>query len=303
MTDWLYNGLIEWLAERVTGMLGGLVSLLTATFFTSPDVTGFPQVQALVGRSIVVLNAAFVLAIIAAGAIAMGHGTVQIRYQAKDLLPRLVFGFVIANFGVELCQMLIETANALMTAMVGQTASGTKVVEFVKARIVSAMSDPAAAVLAVVIGLIIVVLFYLLLVGWFARIVTLIVLAGVAPVALACHALPQTQVAASLWWRSLLGCLATPVLQAVFFSTGVELLLDPDRNVQILLLGIGPGAPGTDVFNLVIAACLLWVTVCIPKLVARYVTRGGRMSTGGLVLRAVVVGSITRRLHIPLRRR
>ncbi len=45
MTDWLLGGLIEWLAERVQGMLGGLVSFLTAAFFTSPDVTGFPQVQ------------------------------------------------------------------------------------------------------------------------------------------------------------------------------------------------------------------------------------------------------------------
>src|SRR4029453_8112503 len=73
MTDWLYNGLIEWLAEQVQGMLGGLVSLLTGTFFTSPDVTVFPQVQTVVARSIVVVNAAFVLAIIAAGAIAMTH--------------------------------------------------------------------------------------------------------------------------------------------------------------------------------------------------------------------------------------
>ncbi|MBT8227318.1 MAG: hypothetical protein HKP61_05290 [Dactylosporangium sp.] len=303
MTDWLYNGLIDWLAKHVTGMLGGLVSFLTATFFTSPDVTGFPQVQALVDRSVVVVNAAFVLAIIAAGAIAMGHGTFQIRYQAKDLLPRLVFGFVIANFGVELCQMLTETANALMTAMVGKTASGTKVVGFVQDRIVSAMRDPTAGLLAVVIGLLIVVLFYMLLVGWFARIATLIVLAGVAPVALACHALPQTQAAAALWWRALLGCVATPVLQAIFFSTGVELLLDPDRNVQILLLGTGPTTASTDTFNLFIAACLLWVTVHIPKLVARYVTRGGQMSSAGLVLRAVVVQSITRRLRIPVGRR
>lgn len=303
MTDWLYNGLIEWLAERVTGMLGGLVSFLTATFFTSPDVTGFPQVQALVDRSVVVVNAGFVLAIIAAGAIAMGHGTFQIRYQAKDLLPRLVFGFVIANVGVQLCQLLTETANVLMTAMVGTTASGTTVVEFVKARIVSAMSDPAAALLAVVIGLIIIVLFYLLLVGWFARVATLIVLAGVAPVALACHALPQTQAAANLWWRALLGCLATPVLQAVFFSTGVELLLDPDRNVQILLLGTGTTTASTDIFNLFIAACLLMVTVRIPKLVARSVTRGGQMSSAGLVLRAVIVQQVTRRLHLPIRRR
>jgi hypothetical protein len=300
MTDWLYNGLIEWLAERVQGMLGGLVSLLTATFFTSPDVTVFPQVQLLVSRSMVVVNAAFVLAIIAAGAIAMTHGTFQIRYQAKDLLPRLVFGFVASNFGVELCRMCIETANALTVAMVGETASGPQVIEFVKARIVGALTSPSSAVLAVVIGLIIVVLFYMLLVGWFARIATLIVLAGIAPVALACYALPQTQAAAGLWWRSLLGCLATPLLQAIFFTTGVNLLLDPEHNVPILL-GL-PGGASTDVFNLFIAACLLMVTVRIPKLVGRYVTRSGQMSTAGVVLRAVIIQSITRRMRIPGRR-
>lgn len=300
MTDWLYNGLIEWLAERVQGMLGGLVSLLTATFFTSPDVTVFPQVQLLVGKSMVVVNAAFVLAIVAAGAIAMTYGTFQIRYQAKDLLPRLVFGFVASNFGVELCRMLIEAANALTVAMVGETASGPQVIEFVKARIVGALTSPSSAVLAVVIGLIIVVLFYMLLVGWFARIATLIVLAGIAPVALACYALPHTQAAAGLWWRSLLGCLATPLLQAIFFTTGVNLLLDPEHNVPILL-GL-PGGASTDVFNLFIAACLLMVTVRIPKLVGRYVTRSGQTSTAGVVLRAVVIQSVTRRMRIPGRR-
>ena len=300
MTDWLYNGLIDWLAERVQGMLGGLVSFLTATFFTSPDVTVFPQAQLLASRSIVVVNAAFVLAIIAAGAIGMTHGTLQIRYQVKDLIPRLVFAFVIANFGVELCRMLIEAANALTVAMVGDTASGPQVIAFVKARIVSALGDPGAAVLGVVIGLLIVVLFYMLLVGWFARIAALIVLAGIAPLALACCALPHTQAAAGLWWRALLGCLATPVLQAIFFTTGVDLLLDPDHNLPILL-GIGAAA-STDVFNLFIAACLLWFTVRIPKLVGRYVSRGGQVSTAGVVLRAVIVQSVTRRLRIPFGR-
>src|SRR6266545_5828112 len=274
MTDWLLGGLIEWLAERVQGMLGGLVSFLTAAFFTSPDVTGFPQVQLLAGRASLVVDAAFVLAIIVAGVTVMTHGTFQIRYEVKDLVPRLVVGFVASNFGVELCQQLIEVANALTAAMVGETASGPQVIEFVKARIVSAMNDPAAAVLAVMIGLIIVVLFYLLLVGWFGRIAALIVLAGIAPVALACYALPYTQPAAHLWWRSLLGCLSIPVVQAIFFSTGVDLLLNPDHNVPILLLGVGAGpTSSTDVFNLFIAACLLWVTVRIPTLVGRYVTR------------------------------
>ncbi len=233
----------------------------------------------------------------------MTHGTFQIRYEVKDLVPRLVVGFVASNFGVELCQQLIEVANALTAAMVGETASGPQVIEFVKARIVSAMNDPAAAVLAVMIGLIIVVLFYLLLVGWFGRIAALIVLAGIAPVALACYALPYTQPAAHLWWRSLLGCLSIPVVQAIFFSTGVDLLLNPDHNVPILLLGVGAGpTSSTDVFNLFIAACLLWVTVRIPTLVGRYVTRTGQMSTAGVVLRAVIIQSITRRLRLPLRR-
>ena len=51
-----------------------------------------------------------------------------------------------------------------------------------------------------------------------------------------------------------------------------------------------------------IAACLLWVTVRIPKLVGRYVTRAGQMSTAGVVLRAVIIQSITRRLRVPVRR-
>ena len=300
MVDWLLDGLIEWLAERVQAMLGGLVSFLTATFFTSPDVTVFPQAQLLASRSSMVVNAAFILAIIAAGTVAMTHGTFQIRYEVKDLLPRLVFAFVVSNFGVQLCRMLIDTANALTVAMVGQTASGPKVIEFVKARIVSALTDPAAAFLAVVIGLIIVILLYLLAVSWFGRIAALIVLAGIAPLALACYCLPQTQAAAQLWWRSLLGCLATPLLQAILFTVGVQLLLDPQHNVPILL-GLRP-APSLDVFNLFIAACLLWLTVRIPKLVGRYITRTGQMSSAGVVLRAVVVQTVTRRLHLPVRR-
>jgi len=152
-----------------------------------------------------------------------------------------------------------------------------------------------------VIGLIIVVLLYMVLVSWFGRIAALIVLAGIAPVALACYCLPQLQPAAQLWWRLLLGCLAIPLLQALCFSTGVNLLLDPKVNVPILL-GIGP-APSTDVFNLFIAACVLWLTVRIPKLVGRYVTRSGTSMTPlGVVLRAVVIQAVTRRLRVPLGR-
>ena len=58
------------------------------------------------------------------------------------------------------------------------------------------------------------------------------------PAALA--ALPATQPAADLWWRSILGCLATPTLQAIAFSTGIALLTNPEANLPVILGGWHP---------------------------------------------------------------
>ena len=297
MATWLLDGAVGWLAQRVQGMLSALVSVLGAAFFTSPDVTLFPQVRSLADRSAVVVGAAFALAVVVAGLTAMVHGTVQIRYEVKDLLPRLVFGFVMSAFGVPVCGVLIEVGNSLATAMVGDTSTGERSVEFVRARLVSAAADPESALLAVVIAAVIVVLFYLLLVSWLARLIGLIILAGVAPLALACYCLPQLQPAAQLWWRALLGMLATPVAQALCFTTGVRLLLDPDVNVAVLLTPAG----STDVVNRFIAAGVLWFTVKVPSLISRYALQGGSgRSSVGVVLRTLVVQSVTRRL--PIRR-
>jgi hypothetical protein len=299
MADWLMDGVVGWLAERVEGLLSGLVAFLSATVFTSPDVTVFPQVQLLAGRSAVVVSTGFGLAIIAAGAVAMTHGSVQAQYGVRELLPRLVFGFVISHFGAQLCQLLITTANALTHAMVAQSAPGPRAAEYVRARIAAISADPTAGVLAVVIGLLIVVLMYALLASWIVRIGVLIVLAAVAPVALACYCLPYTQPAAQLWWRTLLACLATPVLQAVSFTSGINLLLAPEGNLPVLI-GLQPGAPSMDMFNLFVILCLVWLTVRIPRLMSRWVThRGGQTSVAGIVLRAVVIQSVTRRLPIP----
>jgi hypothetical protein len=105
---------------------------------------------------------------------------------------------------------------------------------------------------------------------------------------------------ADLWWRALLGVLATPLLQGVAFSTGVDLLLDPSGN-----FAIAAGLPvGSDTLNLFLIACLLVVTVRIPRLVARYVAQGGRgMSTAGVLLRAVVIQTVTRHVPVPGLRR
>ncbi len=295
MVNWLMNGLVSWLAGKVTDLLGGLLAFLASSIFVSPDVTVLPQVTSIAGRSALVVNACFALAIIAVGVVVMAGDSVEMRYGIKELIPRLVVGFVLSAFAVPLTGVLTDIANALTVSMTGTSAPTTEAVTFVQVRIASAMTDQTNGLLMVIIGLLIVVLMFMLVGGWLARVGVLVILAGVAPVALACYATPWTQGAAELWWRTLLGCLATPTLQAVTFSAGVNLLIDPTSNLPILL-----GLPGSDALNLMLAIVVLWTTVKIPGMVRRHVTRGGSSNTSGVLWRTVLIQGVTR--HLPLGR-
>ncbi|HEY2673714.1 MAG TPA: hypothetical protein VGJ07_25540 [Rugosimonospora sp.] len=287
------NGLVEWLAGRVQDLLGGLLAFLTSGMFLSPDVTVLPQVQTIAGKSALVVNACYILAIIAVGIATMAGGSVEMRYGVKDLVPRLIVGLVLSRFAVPLCAVLIEVANALTVSMVGTTAPTTDAVTMARTHVAAALADPASALIAVVIGLFIVGLMFTLLTGWIVRVGVLVILAGIAPFALACYCLPWTQTIAGLWWRSMLGCLATATLQAIALSTGIQLLLDPRSSLPVLL-----ALPGSDVLNLLLVAVLLWVTIKIPAMMRRYVTRTGSPNIGGIVLRAVFIQAVTRRLPV-----
>ncbi|MDG4751330.1 hypothetical protein O7630_10290 [Micromonospora sp. WMMD718] len=291
MVNWLMNGLVDWLAERLQDLLGGLLAYLSSSMFLSPDITVLPQVQTIATKSAYVVNACFILAIIAAGIATMAGGSVEMRYSIKDLVPRLIVGLVASNFAVALSAALIEIANALTVSMVGTAAPTTEAVNATRTHVTAALSDEGTALVALIIGLLIVGLMFALLGSWIVRIGVLIIWAGVAPVALACYATPWTQGAADLWWRTGIGCLATPTLQAIAFSTGVQLLIDPNSSLPVLI-----GLPGSDIINLMITAVLLWVTLKIPSMMRRYVTHKGGPSMGGVLVRAVLIQSITRKI-------
>ena len=295
MVTWLMDGLVGWLAETVTNLLGGLLAFLTSSIFVSPDITILPQVRSIAGNSALIVNACFVVAVIAAGVAVMLGDSVETQYHVKHLVPRLVVGFILSAFAVPLTGVLISIANALTVAMAGEAAPTTETVAFVRARVASAMTDPSNALLITVIGLLIVVLMFLLVASWLVRIGLLVILAGIAPVALACYATPWTQGAATLWWRALLGCLATPAVQAVAFSAGINLLVDPESNLPILL-----GLPASDTLNLLLVVVVLWTTVKIPSLMHRFVTHQGRPpNITALILRTVAVQRMARGLGRP----
>jgi hypothetical protein len=291
MTDWMLNDIVKWLlAKAVLASLHALWGLLASTAFTSPDVTVLPQVAAITSKSQTVVNVSFVLAIITAGITVMTHESIQIRYGVGELAPRLVVGFIASHFSTPLCRNLIETANALTRALTGEGVGSQDSFAHLLRVITDAMNDPDNAFLLAVVGLILAGLTAMLLVTWLVRLGVLIVLVGIAPLALACHATPYTDGVARLWWRSILGLLATVLLQALALYTTLDIFLRPDANLPAL------GLPKENgILNLLIVVCLLWAVVKIPGLMRRYVTGGGSQTNVlGLMVRMALVQPLTR---------
>jgi hypothetical protein len=296
MADWLLDGIVAWLLSFTVGTLNQLWALLAQVAFTTPDVTAAPQVAAVATRSLAIVDAGFGLVLIAAGVLVMTRETLQVRYGVADLGPRLVVAFIAANFSQPICRQAIELANALTQAVTGEPIASTATFAQLLRTVTDALAHPGNVLLLVIIGLLIGALTAMLLITWLVRLVVLVVLAGIAPLALACHALPHTDGAARLWWRALLGCLGTVLLQALALHTTVSVFLDPRAN-------LGLPADRSGMFNLFIVACLLWVTVRIPALMRRYVTHAGGRNTGGYLLRVVLVHQLTRLVGVRTRRR
>lgn len=299
MIDWMLDQAVAWLLAFTRDTLNTVWRLLAETLFHLPDVTGLPQVAALSSRSLTVVNTGFVVVIMAAGIIVMTRDTVQARYGAAELAPRLVIAFLAANFATPICRVFISGANTLVLALTGEGIASDRALSQLLRVLTDELTNPTAALLVTLVGLVIDVLVLMLLIGWIARFAALIVAVGVAPAALACHALPWTETIAQAWWRTMGGLAATVVLQAVALHTSLAIFLDPATNLPSYGLPVDP----TGLLNLIIIAVLLWVTVRIPSLVRRHLTHANaRPNFASAIVRLVLVHQLTRGLGTALGR-
>ncbi|WP_426502839.1 hypothetical protein ACPPVO_35075 [Dactylosporangium sp. McL0621] len=308
MGDWVadqaISRLLTWFAKMVIGALDLLWDVLAATAFQSPDVTKLPQVTGFAATSLTVVNVCYVLALLWAGIVVMGRGTIQSRTGPDELLPRLVIGLIGANVAIPLCSQIIGLANALTATLTSQDITAPGSMQQLRATTVSVLASQdgatATSLVLLLLGLLIAVLTGTLLVQWIVRIGVLVVAVGLAPIALALHGTPQTEGAAKLWWRTMLGTVGVVVLQAFALHTTLRVFLSPDSNLPVLGVPTLNGEPNAF-FNLLIVLCLLWGIVKIPGLMRRYVTQS-RPSAVGTVLRVVLVQQLTRGISRVLRR-
>ncbi|PWU58836.1 hypothetical protein DLE60_19620 [Micromonospora globispora] len=290
---WLLDQILDWLAAAILACLDALFGVISSALLVTPNVTGLPQVQALTGRSVLVVDTVFVLAFVAAGVLTMtAGGSETSRYTAKDLVPRLIVGFVAAHFSQLWCGMLIDLANALTAALTTPEGDSDGALRAIKTHI-TAGQDRTAVLLFVVCVAIIAFLLAGTVFSVIVRFAAVLVLTAFAPLALACHALPQTDPIARLWWRSYAGTLAVPVVQGFTLYAGQWMLTDPDNLLPVLGLPVDPGG----VINLFVVMVMLWTTLRVPALMRRFVStsgggRGAHMI--GAAVRVIVVQQATR---------
>jgi hypothetical protein len=259
----------NWFKDLVKSAINPVFGMLGKSLLATPQLDEWSRVQGLWTGSLVVANACYVLLVVIGGLTLMGHQSLQSSYTVKDIAPRLVVGMVASNISLLLIGKAITFANALSAALLGQGVDPDAAAGQLQKIILHALNPGDVGIFIVIVGIWAVSLGTILLVIYIVRLMLTILLIAAAPLALACHALPQTEGLAKLWWQALAGVLGIQVAQALVFITAMKVLFTTD-----MVTWFGVHTPSAQV-NLWIAVCLMYILIRIPSWISRMVWQGG----------------------------
>lgn len=246
----------DWFRALVTDALNPALELVGKTLLSTPQLVGLGRVSELWAYSLGIADALLVLVLIVAGALLMGHETVQTRYAVKDALPRLAFAAVAANASLALSGQLIALANAFSLGFLSGGVDPAEASDRLQQFVVGAVSS--GGIFLIFLGLACAVFAVILLLLYVVRAALVVVLVCAAPLMLLAHALPQTEGLARLWWRGMTAALAVQVAQAFLLATAVRVFFSGDGRSALGLSVTG------SLVDLLVALCLLWLLVKVP---------------------------------------
>jgi hypothetical protein len=259
------QGVNQWFKDLSKSAIKAVFHGMGKQLLRTPEVQDYPRLVEISGQTRWIANTCMVLLVMAGGFLLMGHETLQTSYTVKDLAPRLVVAVITCNFSNTVVGEAIGVANALAAGVLGPGVDVDLAMKTLEKRLSVPSGDGVDFIIflilaAAVMGAVLVVIFAL-------RITLTMLLVAAGPLALACHALPQTEELARLWWRALAGLLGVQVAQALVFIVAVKVLLTPN--------GTNGFAIGTNLTDIVLVLCLLYVLIRIPSWIAYQVMTGG----------------------------
>jgi hypothetical protein len=221
LTSQIGEAINAWLRSAAAQLLGPALDAAAKLLFQTPAVDAIPQITDTWALVRTVADGLFVVVFCAAGVLLMVAGGYDSRYTAKVLVPRVVLAAIMANASLAICGALIQLDNALVTSLLGP-APGASVFAPLGALIAS--DGTPAQLVGIAVAVAAAVLALLLVAVYLGRGLVLVLLACLAPIALASYALPQTDDLARLWWRAFTALLFVQVVQAALVAVAVSLV-------------------------------------------------------------------------------
>ncbi|WP_307130206.1 hypothetical protein [Streptomyces aurantiacus] len=290
------GGISGWIAKGISSAITGffksvikfalnpLLELLSGTLLTTPPPASMPRVGELWTNSWQIALACYALLIAIAGIVVMSHETVQTRYSIKEIAPRIPLGFLAAALSLFFAGKAVDLANALSRAAMGGGVNTDTAGPALRDFVLSSFSSGSDSIFLILMWLMVIGVLVALLLTFVVRVALTIVLIVAAPLALICHALPQTDGIARWWWKAFGGVLAIQVAQSLALITGVRVFLTPG--------GFGPtglfGHPENGLANVLVALALMYVVFKIPFWILGSIRLGHGRSFVGSAARAYV---------------
>ncbi|MDA0565153.1 hypothetical protein LG943_12625 [Streptomonospora sp. S1-112] len=278
-----FNG---WLTGLVADFIDAHLVLFAMGLLTTPDpTTGVRQAHT---GALMVANASFVLVVTLAGVLVMANPTVQSSAGVKELAPRVVLAFLAANASWLVCSVLADMGNALTVGLLEGAAQPEAVAQAIERTLQDPLGELVLVVLLTVVAALLVLFFAVAVI---VRVMLWLLLTAAAPLALVCHALPQTEGVARLWWRAMGALLVIQVAQALTLRVLTQVFL-VRREADFLT---DPAGTADSMLDVIVLITAMYVLVRIPFWAFRQVfnTRGSplvrvvRFAVGALVLRNV----------------
>ncbi|MHB8688114.1 MAG: hypothetical protein ACYDB4_13070 [Candidatus Dormibacteraceae bacterium] len=260
VTSQVIDAINGWLQSLAAHLLRPALAAAGQLLFQTPAYDSIPEVGHTWALVRDVTDGLFVLALLAAGVMVMASETIESRYSAKTLIPRIVLAAIAANASLALCGGLIKLDNALINGVVGPDPGTTTF-----GQLATMVQGPQAAdqVVGSLVGLAAAVLALLLVALYIGRDIVLLVATVLSPLALATYALPQTDEIARIWWRVFSALLFVQVIQAILVEVGIELL----RHADWL------GGPVSDLTSGLVLITLLYLLFKLPFAAYRWAFR------------------------------
>jgi hypothetical protein len=175
----------------VTAALNPLLELLSKTLLTTPTVESLPRIGQLWTNSWQILLACYALLILIAGMVVMAYESLQTQYSIKEIVPRVVVGFLAGAMSLWVASKAIEIANGVAQAVMGGGLEAASAGATLRDLVLGSING---GIFVLFVGVFVAGMLLVLLVTYLVRVALTVVLIVGAPLALMFHALPQTEV-------------------------------------------------------------------------------------------------------------